>query len=51
LVTFFGRPIGSEEFFNRIAETLGIIIVRSPKERLRKMESYTIVKIGLPYVY
>jgi len=33
-----------EEFFNQMVETLGIIIDRRPKERPRKMESYTIEK-------
>jgi hypothetical protein len=29
--------MGSEEFFNRMIEALGIIIDRRPKGRLRKM--------------
>ena len=37
-VTFCGKPIGSEEFLNRIVETLDITIDRRPKEKLRKME-------------
>jgi len=37
--TFSGKPIGSEEFFNRIIEALSIIIDRRPKGRPRKMES------------
>lgn len=31
--------MGSEEFLNRMVETLGIIIDRRPEERPRKMES------------
>jgi hypothetical protein len=38
-VTFCGKPIGSEEFFNQMIEALGITIDRHPKERPRKMES------------
>ncbi|MCG2790895.1 MAG: hypothetical protein L6305_03985 [Actinomycetia bacterium] len=38
-VTFSGKPIGSEEFPNRMVEALDIIIDRRPKERPRKMES------------
>ncbi len=38
-VTFSGKPIGSEEFFNQMIETLGIIIGKLPKGRSRKMES------------
>jgi hypothetical protein len=38
-VTFSGKPIGSEEFFNHMVETLGITVDRRPKERPRKMES------------
>ena len=38
-VTFSGEPIGSEEFFNRMVETLGIIIDRCLKGRPRKMEN------------
>ena len=37
--TFCGKPIGSEEFLNRMVETLGIIIDRRPKGRPRKRES------------
>jgi len=44
--TFSGKPIGSEGFFNRIVEVLGITIDRRPKGRLRKMENETIEKIG-----
>jgi len=39
LVTFSGKPIGSEEFLNQIVEALGIIIDGCPKGRPRKMES------------
>ena len=38
-VTFSGKPIGSEEFLNRIVEALDIIIDRRPKGRPRKTES------------
>ena len=38
-VTFSGKPIRSEEFFNQIVEVLGITIDRRPKERLRKREN------------
>ena len=38
-VTFRGKPMGSEELFNRIVENLGITIDRHPKGRHRKMES------------
>ena len=37
-VIFSGKPIGCEEFFNRMVEALGIIIDRRPKGRPRKME-------------
>ena len=33
-VIFSGKPIGSEEFLNRMIETLGITIDRRPKGRL-----------------
>ena len=33
------KPIGPEEFLNRIVEALGIIICRHPKRIFRKMES------------
>ena len=39
LITFDGKPIGSEEFFNRMVEALGIIVDRRPKERPRKNEN------------
>ncbi len=38
-VTFSGKPTGSEEFLNQMVETLGVIIDRRPKGRIRKMES------------
>jgi len=38
-VTFSGKPIGSEEFLNRMVETLSIIISRRPKGRIRKRGS------------
>jgi len=38
-VTFSGKPIESEEFFNQMIEILGITIDRRPKGRPRKMES------------
>ena len=34
-----------------MVETLGIIIDRRPKGRPRKMESWTIEKIGCPYLF
>ncbi len=38
--TFNGKPIGSEEFFNRMVEALGISIIdRHPKGRPRKREN------------
>jgi len=45
-VTFSGKPIRSEVFLNQMVETLGITVDRRPKERLRRMESRTIEKIG-----
>ena len=38
-VTFSGKPIGSEEFLNRMVEALGITVDRRPKGRPRKMEN------------
>ena len=36
--TFYGKPMGSEEFLNQMIETLGVTIIdRPPKERPRKM--------------
>jgi len=37
-VTFGGKPIEHEEFFNQMVGALGIIIDRYPKGRLRKRE-------------
>jgi hypothetical protein len=39
LVTFSKKPMGSEEFLNRIVEVLGITIDRHPKGRPRRTES------------
>ena len=38
--------MGSVEFFKQMVEALGITIDRRPKGRLRKMDGYTIEKIG-----
>ena len=38
-VIFSGKPIGSEEFLNRMVEALGFNIDRRPKGKPRKMES------------
>ena len=38
-VTFSKKPIGSEEFLNRMVEALCITIDRRPKGRLRKMKN------------
>ena len=38
-VTFNGKPIGPEEFFNQIVEALGVTTDRGSKGRLRKMEN------------
>jgi hypothetical protein len=35
-VTFYGKPIGFEEFLIQMVEDLGIIIDRCPKEDLVK---------------
>ena len=35
-VTFTGKPIGPEEFLNKMIEALDIIIDRRPKERPTK---------------
>ena len=35
-LTFSEKPIGYEEFFNQMDETLGITVDRRPKGRLRK---------------
>ena len=45
-VTFSGKAIRSEEFFNQMVEALDIIIDKRPKGSSRKMESQTIEKIG-----
>jgi len=37
--TFSDKPMGFEEFFNKIVEALGIIMDRHPKGRPRKMGS------------
>ncbi len=50
LATFSGKSIGSEDFLNQMVKVLGIIIDRHRKGRLRKMESYTIEKIGCVYL-
>jgi len=38
-VIFSGKPIGYEDFLNRMVEALDIAIDRRPKGRPRKMES------------
>jgi len=38
-LTFSEKPIGSEEFLNKMVVALDIIIDRCPKGRPRKMES------------
>jgi hypothetical protein len=38
-VAFSGKPIGSEEFLNRMVEVLSIIIDIRPKGKLRKSEN------------
>ncbi len=38
-VTFSGKLIRSEEFFNQMVEALGIIIDRRPEGRPRKIET------------
>ena len=38
-VIFNGKPIGYEEFLNRMVVTLGITVDRRPKGISRKMES------------
>ena len=45
-VTFSAKPIGPEEFFNRIVETLDNTIDRRPEGRLHKMESQTMQEQG-----
>ena len=44
-VIFSEKPMRSEEFLNKMIETLGITIDRCPKGRPRKMESKTVEKI------
>jgi len=40
-VAFGGKPIGSEKFFNRMVEVLGIIIIdRCPKGRAHNQIEY-----------
>ena len=38
-IIFSGKPMGSEEFLNRMLEVLCITIDKHPKGRLRKTES------------
>ena len=38
-VTFNGKSMGSEEFFNQRGKTLGITVDRRPNGRPHKMES------------
>ena len=38
-VIFSGKPMGSEEFLNRIVEVLSIAVDRCPRERPRKREN------------
>ncbi len=38
-VIFSEKPLGFEEFFNQMVETLGITIDRRPKGRFRKREN------------
>jgi len=39
-VTFSGKSIGPEEFFNRMVEALGIIVIdRCPKGKPRRREN------------
>ena len=49
-VTFNGKSIVTEEFLNQMVEALDITIYRHPRERLHKMESETIEKIGCAYL-
>jgi hypothetical protein len=52
-VTFSGIPIGSEEFFNRMDETLGITIDDVLREDFVKGENkpYIIEKMGCVPIY
>ena len=43
-IIFSGKPMGSEEFLNRMLEVLCITIDKHPKGRPCKMESQTIKK-------
>jgi len=36
-LTFHGKPVRYEKFFNQVVETLGITIARRPMVRLREM--------------
>jgi len=38
-VAFSGKPVGTEEFLNRMVEALGITIDRRPKGRPRKRDN------------
>ena len=38
-VTFSGKPLGCEEFFNQMVETLGNTIDGRPKEDLVKLKA------------
>ena len=38
-VAFPGKPIGSEEFLNRMVEALGVAVDRRPEGRPRKREN------------
>jgi hypothetical protein len=38
-VTFYGKPIASEEFLNQMVEALGIIIINVLKEDLVKWKA------------
>ena len=49
-VTFSKKPIWSEEFLNQIVAALGITIDRRTKGKPRKMENYTIGKIGCVHI-
>ena len=38
-IAFSGKPVGTEEFLNRMVEALGITIDRRPKGRPRKRDN------------